>query len=472
MTEQFRPQLPLDMPRIMGQETEYSVMPAKTAETLGQGLLMSCLPDSVVHSNYFLSNGARFYLDVGSHPEYATPECASGLTVAAASAAGTLIVGKTIENIVTNVFDNQSKAKLYKRTSFKGNTIASGDHENYFMRKGLPLEQVASMVTPHLVSRIIFSGVGQLNQNGSYSLDQRTFHMSNDILSDYSTHKFRPFVLKRDEPHSKVGARLQVISGSANMMTAPIRFRFDSTSLALRLIEHNLLPDWLQLEQPANAMRAIASEKTSDDYEFRSKVRLKNGVQLTAPQLQYEYVSRLKKLADTGDLNDYDTSFTDQWMEMTNDALDGKIEKWKASIEWLAKLALIDRYTAGRPVVTTAMKQQIDLQFHEVGTNTITSILAGNGHIAEAIDKATIAAAEITAPDNCRGRVRGIRVSQVAAGQGTTDFTNFDWSRWPLKSGVDNPSYNTLKERQGDPYCSIKDFADDYSSRTRPTELP
>src|SRR3546814_15994758 len=26
-------------------------------------------------SNVFLANGARLYLDVGSHPEYATPEC-------------------------------------------------------------------------------------------------------------------------------------------------------------------------------------------------------------------------------------------------------------------------------------------------------------------------------------------------------------------------------------------------------------
>ena len=28
-------------------------------------------------SNVFLENGARLYLDVGSHPEYATPECDS-----------------------------------------------------------------------------------------------------------------------------------------------------------------------------------------------------------------------------------------------------------------------------------------------------------------------------------------------------------------------------------------------------------
>ena len=35
----------------------------------------SCL--GVASSNVFLENGARLYLDVGSHPEYATPECDS-----------------------------------------------------------------------------------------------------------------------------------------------------------------------------------------------------------------------------------------------------------------------------------------------------------------------------------------------------------------------------------------------------------
>ena len=464
--------MPLDRPRIMGQETEYSVIPDMTAAALLQEHLMKSLPDSVVDENQFLSNGARFYLDIGNHPEYATPECTTGLTVATAAAAGTLIVRKTIQNVVENVFEHQREATLYKRTSFSGNTVASGDHENYFMRNGLPLEHVASMVTPHLVSRIIFSGVGQMNRSGTYSLDQRTFHMGNEVIGGRSTTNYRPFVLKREEPHSKVGTRLQVISGSANMMTAPIRFRFDSTSLALRLIEHGLLPDWLELDQPANAMRAVASEDTSSDYDFRTLVTLKNGARLTAPQLQYEYVSRLKQLADAGDLNNYDAEFTDQWMEMTNDALDGKIEKWKTSIEWLAKLALIDRYSAERPAVTIAKKQLLDLQFHEVGTKTITSILAKKGHITEVIDQTAIAAAEITAPDNCRGRVRGIRVKQVASGQATTDITKFNWASWPLKSGTDNPSCYALRELQGDPYCTVKDFADDYSSRTRPTELP
>src|SRR5207249_7249800 len=65
--------------RIFGLENEYGV----TCTFRGQRRLS---PDEVaryrfrrvVHwgrsSNVFLENGARLYLDVGSHPEYATPE--------------------------------------------------------------------------------------------------------------------------------------------------------------------------------------------------------------------------------------------------------------------------------------------------------------------------------------------------------------------------------------------------------------
>ena len=66
--------------RIYGLENEYGV----TCTQRGHRRLS---PDEVARylfrrvvswgrsSNVFLANGARLYLDVGSHPEYATPEC-------------------------------------------------------------------------------------------------------------------------------------------------------------------------------------------------------------------------------------------------------------------------------------------------------------------------------------------------------------------------------------------------------------
>ena len=83
--------------RIFGLENEYGV----TCTFRGQRRLS---PDEVarylfrrvVHwgrsSNVFLENGARLYLDVGSHPEYATPECDAILDLVAHDKAGERIL--------------------------------------------------------------------------------------------------------------------------------------------------------------------------------------------------------------------------------------------------------------------------------------------------------------------------------------------------------------------------------------------
>ena len=92
--------------RIYGIESEYGV----TCTVDGQRRLS---PDEVARylfrrvvswgrsSNVFLQNGARLYLDVGSHPEYATPECDSVRSAIAYEKAGERILeelSKSAEN--------------------------------------------------------------------------------------------------------------------------------------------------------------------------------------------------------------------------------------------------------------------------------------------------------------------------------------------------------------------------------------
>ena len=83
--------------RIFGLENEYGV----TCTFRGQRRLS---PDEVARylfrrvvswgrsSNVFLRNGARLYLDVGSHPEYATGECDSVTDLIAHDKAGERIL--------------------------------------------------------------------------------------------------------------------------------------------------------------------------------------------------------------------------------------------------------------------------------------------------------------------------------------------------------------------------------------------
>src|SRR5919205_1032028 len=89
--------------RIVGIENEYGV----TCTFHGQRRLS---PDEVARylfrrvvswgrsSNVFLKNGARLYLDVGSHPEYATPECDSAVDLVTHDKAGE----RTLEGLLVD----------------------------------------------------------------------------------------------------------------------------------------------------------------------------------------------------------------------------------------------------------------------------------------------------------------------------------------------------------------------------------
>src|SRR2546428_8747456 len=102
--------------RIFGLETEYGV----TCTYRGQRRLS---PDEVARylfrrvgswgrsSNVFLRNGARLYLDVGSHPEYATPECDNVLDLVAHDKAG----GRIFEGVPRDASRRRRRGRNARR---------------------------------------------------------------------------------------------------------------------------------------------------------------------------------------------------------------------------------------------------------------------------------------------------------------------------------------------------------------------
>ena len=85
------------MKRIFGLETEFGIAYAPTGgRRLGPEEVARYLFKPVVawgrSSNVFLPNGSRLYLDVGSHPEYATAECDRLDDLIAQDSAGTVIM--------------------------------------------------------------------------------------------------------------------------------------------------------------------------------------------------------------------------------------------------------------------------------------------------------------------------------------------------------------------------------------------
>ena len=179
--------------RIFGIENEYGV----TCTFRGQRRLS---PDEVARylfrkvvswgrsSNVFLRNGARLYLDVGSHPEYATPECDDIVDLVTHDKAGERVVDDLAVEAERMLAEQSILAKVF---IFKNNTDSSGHsygcHENYLVDRTTTLRDIAVELLPFLVSRQLICGAGKIltEPNGEvrYCFSQRAEHMWDGVSS-------------------------------------------------------------------------------------------------------------------------------------------------------------------------------------------------------------------------------------------------------------------------------------------------
>src|SRR4029079_7811455 len=154
--------------RIMGIETEFGV----TCTFHGHRRLS---PDEVARylfrrvvswgrsSNVFLRNGARLYLDVGSHPEYATAECDSLAQLVTHDKAGERILEDLLVDAERRLVDEGIGGDIYL---FKNNTDSAGNsygcHENYLVARAGEFSRIADVLLPFLVTRQLICGAGKV----------------------------------------------------------------------------------------------------------------------------------------------------------------------------------------------------------------------------------------------------------------------------------------------------------------------
>ena len=82
-------------------------------------------------SNVFLRNAARLYLDVGSHPEYATAECDDWWDLVAQDLAGERILGELVDGANARFREAGEDARIQLlKTNVDSQGNAFGSHEN------------------------------------------------------------------------------------------------------------------------------------------------------------------------------------------------------------------------------------------------------------------------------------------------------------------------------------------------------
>ena len=415
--------------RIFGIENEYGV----TCVLRGQRRLS---PDEVARylfrrvvswgrsSNVFLENGARLYLDVGSHPEYATPECDSIYDVVAHDRAGERILEGLVESAEQRLIEEGIRGEIYL---YRNNTDSAGNsygcHENYLINRETDFPKMIDTLIPFLVTRQIWAGAGKLLQTARgtvYSLAQRAEHIWEGSSS--ATTRSRPIINTRDEPHADAEKyrRLHVIAGDSNMSEYTTYVKIGSMVALLQMLEDEVVFRDLTLENPIRAIREISHDTTC-----RRKIRLANGRELSALDIQWEYLERVMRYTRGSGVSPEVERAVAMWEHMLT-GLEKDPLTLHREVDWVAKYHLIERYKVrhGLPL-SSAKLSLIDLNYHDVNRHRgLYYKLEQAGLMDTIVTDDAVTAAMTEPPKTTRARLRGEFIR--AAKEKRRDFT-VDW---------------------------------------------
>jgi proteasome accessory factor A len=440
--------------RIFGLENEYGV----TCTFHGQRRLS---PDEVARylfrrvvswgrsSNVFLRNGARLYLDVGSHPEYATPECDNVVDLVIHDKAGERTLEGLLVDAERRLREEGIAGDIYL---FKNNTDSAGNsygcHENYLVGRQGEFGRLADVLIPFLVTRQIICGAGKIlatPRGAVYCVSQRAEHIWEGVSS--ATTRSRPIINTRDEPHADAERfrRLHVIVGDSNMSETTTLLKTGSTDLVLRMIEAGIVLRDLTLENPIRAIREVSHDATG-----RRKVRLANGREASALEIQEEYLGKARDFVARRGADPIATRVLELWERTITAVSTGDLSLVEREIDWVIKYQLIERYRAKHNLPLSSPRvAQIDLAYHDINRNRgLYYLLERRGNVDRVARDLDIFEAKSVPPQTTRARLRGEFIKR--AQEKRRDFT-VDWVHLKLN---DQAQRTVLCK---DPFRSVDD---------------
>jgi proteasome accessory factor A len=418
--------------RIFGLETEYGV----TCTFNGQRRLS---PDEVARylfrrvvswgrsSNVFLTNGSRLYLDVGSHPEYATAECDSIIDLIAHDRAGERILEGLVVEAQQRLHDEGVFGDVYL---FKNNTDTAGNsygcHENFLIDRSGDFTTLADQFIPFLISRQLIVGAGKVlttPKGATYCLSQRADHMWEGVSS--ATTRSRPIINTRDEPHADADLyrRLHVIVGDSNMSETTTLLKVGSADLVLRMLEAGVTMRDMSLDNPIRAIRDI-----SHDITGKRPVKLSTGRELSAWAMQMEYFEKATDFANHEGL--VDDPVVGRVLELWGRTLKA-VEADDSSlidreIDWAIKRKVLERYMTKHGLSLDSPRiAQLDLAYHDINRHrSVFYLMEKQGLVERVTTDVQVFEAKSVPPQTTRAKLRGDFVRR--AQERRRDFT-VDW---------------------------------------------
>jgi proteasome accessory factor A len=194
-----------------------------------------------------------------------------------------------------------------------------------------------------------------------------------------------------------------------------------ATSIILRMLEDDGAP-WrdLTLENPIRAIREISHDTTC-----RRRIRLANGRELSAVDIQAEYLTRALRFAKRHGLPPLEQKALEMWEHVMNHLEKDPLEL-KTEVDWVIKHHLIEQYrTRGNLSLTHPRVSLLDLAYHDVTrSRSLYYLLERRGDVERMVTDEEITEAVDTPPQSTRARLRGAFIKR--AKERKRDYT-VDW---------------------------------------------
>jgi len=405
-----------------------------------RGRELSWEPDPDVDSllvNAMLTNGARYYVD-HAHPEMSIPEVADAREAVVWDAAGDAIVRRSME-LANRVLPDGAEVVIHRNNSDgKGNSY--GCHENYLVDRAVPFGLVVRGITPHFVTRQIFTGAGKVGserpgrttEEVGYQITQRADFFEEPV--GLETTVKRPIVNTRDEPHCDPERyrRLHVIVGDANMSEMATFLKVATTAIVLAMIEDGAMPANIELADPVADIRRI-----SHDPSLRATVEMADGRRVRAIDVQWELLAAATTWAQRHGFDavageEVGALALREWEQVLT-GLDTDPERVADVVDWVAKRRLIEAYAARHDLRPgSARLRAIDMQYHDLRPQRCLAARAGLRRITTDDE---VRAAMTDPPGSTRAYFRGRCLSKFgdAVVAANWDSMVFDVGSGPLR---------------------------------------
>jgi len=286
----------------------------------------------------------------------------------------------------------------------------------------------------------------QTPRGAVYCVSQRAEHIWEGVSS--ATTRSRPIINTRDEPHADAERfrRLHVIVGDSNMSETTMLLKVGTTDLVLRMVEAGTVMRDLTLENPIRAIRDVSHDMTG-----RRKIRLASGREMSALEIQHEYLAKARSFAEGRGTDKITNQVLELWERAVRAVETENLDLVARDIDWVTKYQLIERYRSKHDLPLSSPRvAQLDLAYHDVHRGRgLYYLLQRRGAVERVCSDLAIFEAKSIPPQTTRARLRGefIRRAQEKRRDFTVDWVHLKLNDQAQRTVLCKDPFRSVDER-------------------------